>query len=189
MVDTHMKPNKTVVVTIIFLTSIILLLISGCVHRRCFSIDPALLRDVILSSNMVRVFDEELQEVLFECQDADEIQWLSDAFIADRTSPLVVSMGKMRYRLIFYNDSKITAEIGLRKKIKFYWFDSAWGRSIDFRLTSGSYGEMLPWLCEKSGKDLNELFPAQDWIKGIRERPPKPTEEEQSLYQDDLIRR
>ena len=164
--------KRKITIPIVLALGVLLLLVSVCTYRNLDLIDPDALRDSILASDMVRILDDETHEVLFESRDMDEIHWLSKVFVPDRGSPRWVNMAKKRYKLVFYKDSKISADIGMQIKLRFNWVDPAWGFNTDFLLTSESYGEILPWLCEKSGKKLNELFPATDYVKGLRDSPP-----------------
>lgn len=178
-----MKSKRNIVIISSVCSVIIvslLIFISMC--RKPDNLDPGLLKDAILSSDMIRIFDEETKEVLFECRDLDEIKWFTDVFTANRNSPRAVCMAWMRYRINFYQDSKIIADVGMQRKLRFHWIHPTWKHDIDFLLTAESYGEVLPWLCEKSGKSLNELFPATDAVKGIRKRPP-PLDKQKSIKQ------
>jgi hypothetical protein len=40
-----------------------------------------------------------------------------------------------------------------------HWIHGSWDSHWDFYLTDESGRKIIPWLCEKSGKMVTELFP------------------------------
>lgn len=138
---------------------ILICMVTGC--NSYDSIDSSSLTDVLLKSDMVRIYDKEMDEVLHETLDEDEIEWLGLHFIADRNSPIATLYGWYpdRYYILFYNDSELIAEIVILEDLKFNWNDTDWP---NFRLTADSYRFILPWLCRQTGKSLSDFFPGHE---------------------------
>lgn len=136
-----------------------------------------LLARAIRSSDVVRIIDNKDGEVLFEGRDVYEIRWLSNMFSAKSVKGSADRAIASRYRLVFYYHSEIVADIWFQKNLCFCWVGSKGEESVSFSLVPDSCGEVLPWLCERSGKGVNDLFPLTDIVSALRKRTLQPNDD------------
>ena len=173
----HIGTKLRLIFLTIFLcfTLIVLYLFRNSTHNPADLLvpDQNAIRSVIKSSDTIRIFDIVSDTTLYETTNAEEICWVSDAFVVSNSWEYSRQMSISRYRLLFYRDSTIIAHIQLIRGLCFYWLQGSWDWTSDFWLTEESNQEIIPWLCEKTGKNMHDLFDGCGKVSE-QETPEKP---------------
>jgi hypothetical protein len=124
------------------------------------SFDSSPLHAALSTCNKIQIINiYKTKEVLYETGDAEEVKWVIDSLtVKDTDSRKSILMSLPHYILVFLKDSELLVRLEMKKQSALYWDQGSWDWKSDFWLTDESYGKLMPWLCEKSGKSEHELF-------------------------------